>query len=347
MKYDLAQFDRLVSEGYIRRVETEDLVLYNYTDKCTYERYWDDCTKAARGIIFEKSTGKLVAKPFLKFFNLGEMPETQLLNLPNEPYEVTEKMDGSLGIIYYYGGKWNVATRGSFNSEQAQKAQGMLKKYDTAYLNPMCTYLVEIIYPENKIVVNYGQIEALVLLGVYHLGIEAELPVLHESEVFPIARPHRHTIQEMISLQQTMPKDQEGFVVRFKSGLRVKIKGHEYLKIHKIISNLSPLSFWEAMENGTISSDYLSQIPEEYAKDFQPIVDGLERQYRQIKLQIMLDADKLPSLNPREVGIFLAAPNTIRHPAAMFHVILSRPDRLDFYIMQKIRPDGNILREIL
>src|ERR1700677_2889998 len=120
MKYDLNAFDDMVKHGYVRRVENPDLVLYGYTDQCTFARAWQTpYTRSARGIIFEKKTGRLVAKPFPKFFNLGEMEEVSLLNLPKKPYRVFEKCDGSLGIIYYYGGKWNVATRGAFTSEKA------------------------------------------------------------------------------------------------------------------------------------------------------------------------------------------------------------------------------------
>src|SRR5690606_36552854 len=105
--------------------------------------------------------------PFGKFFNLGEMPETRLENLPKENYTVTEKMDGSLGIIYNYKGKWRVATRGSLSSEQAKRAEQILTKYDMSEIPINFTILVEIIYPENKIVVNYGNEEKLVVLGAY------------------------------------------------------------------------------------------------------------------------------------------------------------------------------------
>src|SRR5579863_10134244 len=164
--YDMSKFEDLVRHGYLRKVENEDLVLFGYTDQTTFERAWQtEYTRNARGIIFEKKTGRLVAKPFPKFFNLGEQEETQILNFPKEPYRVFEKADGSLGIVYYYKGQWNVATRGSLSSEQAIKAQEMLEKYNTGALNVAYTFLVEIIYPENKIIVNYGDDEKLVMLG--------------------------------------------------------------------------------------------------------------------------------------------------------------------------------------
>lgn len=123
----LAPYYSLVGQGLLRKEEDDELILFNYTDKCTFEGAWNEYTIKSRGIIFEKSTSKIVARPFPKFFNLGENESTTMDKIPvNEPYEVYEKMDGSLGIVYYYNNKWNVATRGSLNSDQAMEAQRML-----------------------------------------------------------------------------------------------------------------------------------------------------------------------------------------------------------------------------
>ncbi len=355
MEFKLSELDQLVEEGYLRRVEKDNLVLYNYTDKCTYERYWNYNTRACRGLILEKGTGKVVARPFPKFFNLGEMPETSVLVLPDISYTVSEKLDGSLGIIYYYDGHWNMATRGSFNSEQAQKGLEILHtKYDvsSSSLFQGWTYLVEIIYPENKIVVDYGKEEKLVLLG----GYSPNGHELHHTDMgatlagMSIAKQYNYTIPEMIQLQQTMPKDEEGFVVRYSNGLRVKIKGVEYCRIAKIIANLSPISFWEAMTDGIVNREYLAQVPEEFRPDYEPIVAELENQYKTTCMQIDQDAFKLPTLDvstkegKKIVGLFIAAPNDLRHPSAMFPYLLRNKEAMNKYVMKHIRPTGNALR---
>lgn len=350
MKYNLAEFESRVEAGLIRKVETDKLVLYNYTDKCIYEKAWDEYTLAARGIIFEKETGRLIAKPFPKFFNLGEMPETQLLNLPNVPYSVAEKVDGSLGIIYFYDGKWNVATRGSFNSVQAQKGLEIFhKNYNNTIRDIHTTYLVEIVYPENKIVVNYGDVEKLVFLGAYDTRSQEEVSISDS----PAAKRYNLTILEMIELQKTMPKDQEGFVVRFDNGLRVKIKGHEYLRIHKIISELSPLSLYEVMKAGRVEDTYLMQIPEEYRSEWMPIVAALEAKYRRVQDEIKEDLKLLPFYRLpqpakeelKAIGLLTQSENSgLRHPGAMFPSVLSKVEAVDKYIMKSIRPTGNLLK---
>lgn len=353
MKYDIEQFEDLVRHGYLRKTENDDLVLYGYTDQTTFERAWQtEYTRNARGLIFDKKTRRLVAKPFPKFFNIGEHDETQILNFPKEPYRVFEKADGSLGIIYYYKGKWNVATRGSLNSEQAIKAQEILKNYDTGCFQVTNTYLVEIIYPENKIIVNYSGEEKLVMLAAYQTHTEKEIDfgevILTAAQAgMPFAKEFQYTIHEMIELQKTLPKDEEGFVVRFQNGLRVKIKGDEYCKIAKMISQMSYLSFWEAMEHGKVSRDYVIQLPEEFRTEFEPMIDKLELQYATVMKQVGEDLCLLPviDINTKEgaktIGLFLKGKHGLKHPHAMFIALKHNAEALEYYIMKQIRPTGN------
>ncbi|MEM1009354.1 MAG: RNA ligase, partial [Myxococcota bacterium] len=177
----------MIAKQYIKVQKHPDkaLYIYNYTPKAQYDRVWNEWTLACRGLIMEE-TGKVVARPFEKFFNLGEM-ESQVI--PDEPFEVYEKMDGSLGILYWSEGMPYMASRGSFDSDQALKANEMLQRqYKAALgkLNPAHTYLFEIIYPENRIVVDYGTTEALVLLGIVETSTGKELPL--EDIGFPLVQ---------------------------------------------------------------------------------------------------------------------------------------------------------------
>lgn len=356
MNNKLDAYEKEVKKGNIRKVEHEGLVLYNYTDQCTFDRAWNNETLSARGIIFEKETGEVVARPFPKFFNIGEMAETRLENLPDEPYTVTEKEDGSLGIIYKYKGKWNVATRGSFNSVQAQRAAQILEEYNMD-IDPLLTLLVEIIYPENKIVVNYNGEEKLILLGIIDSFTGKELSYEAVQRIgritgMPVVERYNYTIDEMIDLQATLPKDKEGFVVRYESGLRVKIKGSEYLKIHKMISNISPISFWEAMKDGSVRIDYLKELPEEYRKDAEELKDVLESKYDETWAEafddyytVMKQVKKLKLTRQdlkKQVGLYVQE-NDLKHKSAVFSIFNRKFDLLDKYVMRQIRPNGNVL----
>lgn len=354
MSYDLNAFEDLVRHGYLRKAEKGDLVLYGYTDQTTFERAWQTkYTLHARGIIFNKKTGKIVAKPFPKFFNLGEMESVSLLNLPKEPYSVYEKADGSLGIVFFYEGRWQIATRGSFSSEQAIKGAELLKKYQMSYLDRNDTYLVEIIYPDNKIIVDYKGEEKLVMLGGYRTdsGHEVDWSWLADTANLigmPHAKTYNYTIEEMIELQKTLPKDDEGFVVRFESGLRVKIKGAEYMRIAKMISQMSPLSFWEAMKDGTVGREYVQQLPEEFRKEYEPMIEKLEQQYAQVMAEINVDYQNLPKVDyatkegKKIVALFLQGRyHGFKHPSAMFSMIDGKNSHVQKYVMKLIRPTGN------
>jgi hypothetical protein len=118
---------------------------------------------------------RIVARPFAKFFNYG----TPQAVIPAEPFVVTEKIDGSLGILYYLDGEPHIATRGSFTSEQAARARRCCASYEIEW-TPGTTPLFEIVYPENRIVVDYGDRRELVLLAAidHATGRDAPLPLL-------------------------------------------------------------------------------------------------------------------------------------------------------------------------
>ena len=104
---------------------TLPLTIWNYSEKVQYENLWDEITLMCRGLVTDNE-GNISARAFKKFFNIEEGKHT-----PTEKFEVWEKMDGSLGIVFWYEGQWVVATRGSFTSDQAIKAKELLKKYNS------------------------------------------------------------------------------------------------------------------------------------------------------------------------------------------------------------------------
>ncbi len=353
----LKPFEEEVVKKNVRKVVSNcgDLVLYNYTDACVFAREWNDVTRHSRGIIFEKATGKLVALPFPKFFNLGEMPETRIENLPDEKYTIAEKMDGSLGIIYNYKGKWKVATRGSFTSEQAVKAEEILQGYTMSEVPEELTILTEIIYPENKIVANYGGVEMLMILGAYNRDTQEEvdldtLKLIQRDSGMPLVERHSHTIQEMVDLQAILPKDREGFVVRFDSGLRIKLKGAEYSRIHKMISQMSPLSFWATIEQGKVNVSYLQELPEEYRDEADLMVIQLEENYSKLEnmistkfTEVMEHLQGTPESELRKaLGLYLKD-NKVEHGGAFWGLLDEKPENVEKYIMREIRPKGNSL----
>jgi RNA ligase len=163
---DTAALAAAVSAGNVRlqRHPQRPYVIYNYTEACQYAGAWTRVTLACRGLIVDESTGRVLARPWPKFFNHNE-PHAPAL-AADAPVVVTDKADGSLGVLYRDGDEVAVATRGSFASEQALHATRVLRERYPDFVPPAgLTVLVEIIYPGNRIVLDYGGLDDLVLLG--------------------------------------------------------------------------------------------------------------------------------------------------------------------------------------
>lgn len=147
-KYDIETLERYHSEGLLEKNEHPSLplIIWNYSRECQYEGRWDAITLNMRGTITDRE-GNVVASAFPKFFNYEEVPDKVPVN--GDYVYVQEKMDGSLGILFWYEGEWHLATKGSFTSEQAKKGMKILKEkykfFDKVFMTHV-TYIVEIIY---------------------------------------------------------------------------------------------------------------------------------------------------------------------------------------------------------
>jgi RNA ligase len=251
------------------------LTIWNYTEKVQYENLWDEVTLMCRGLVTDNE-GDIVATPFQKFFNIEEGKFE-----PTENFEVFEKMDGSLGIVFWYRGQWVVATRGSFTSDQAIKAKELLRKYNTDIMFRHLTFCFEIIYPENRIVLDYGNDEKLVLLGTFDKnGKEIDVEMWSQYG-FDVVKKY-DGIKDYKQLKEMVKNDQEGFVVKFSNGDRVKVKGVEYLRLHKIMTNVTTTGVWEYLKNGEDVMELLKDVPDEFYKKIENYIKDLKYSYFQI-----------------------------------------------------------------
>jgi len=248
--------ERLVS---VQKHPDADLFIYNYTPKVQYDKLWNEVTLQTRGLILDADMN-VVEKPFGKFFNLEEhQPE----EIPKQPFEVFEKLDGTLGILYWINDLPYIATRGSFLSDQSKHATEILYgKYRHTFENlDRCkTYLFEIIYPQNRIVVDYGLTDDLILITVIDKFTGNESI---EQIGFPTVKRYNgiNNLQELRALEEN---NKEGFVVRFKNGFRVKMKFPEYVRLHRIITGISNVVVWEYLSERKSFEELLEKVPDEF-----------------------------------------------------------------------------------
>ena len=336
-----ARDERLVYE----RHGPDGLTLYVYTERCVFEQAWTLATIAARGLILDHAASRIVATPFPKFFNLGERDGTA----PELPFEVTEKLDGSLIIIFHHAGRWRTATKGAFDSVQAVWAAERLKERDLSKLAPGTTYLAEATYAENRIVVRYDT-PALRLLSAYGPdGRELAPAEIEEAALaadMPAAR--RMVFVSLADLMKTakgLPRDEEGFVLRFENGVRLKVKGDEYKRIHALISRVTPLAMWEAMAAGDDLGAIKRDLPEEFWDDFEAIVAVLRAQIDAITERVRAAAEGVAALSDKELGLSLDKLDPVARP----YVFDWRKTggklgpRSMATMFRAIRPTGNVL----
>lgn len=263
------EFIAAVDDGRIAMHEMEwahkILLGFKYTTNTVYSEDWDNVSLHARGIVFDYATGEVLARPFDKFFNLGEMIDTetgvlkpiagyvkQHLGFDNlsgdykhQKFRVMDKLDGSLGIAFWTGTDWYVKTAGSFESDQAKWANEWFDMIiDPSILDKSKTYLFEIIYDEDKHPIEYD-FEGMVLLGIVDTlsGIEEPL-----SEILRVAKElnirHAEVLEftdfdEVVKYAKNLPKTKEGVVITFENGFKLKVKGDEFLALQKIFHFLT------------------------------------------------------------------------------------------------------------
>lgn len=279
---------------------TEKYYMYKYSRDCTFERKWDWVTLQCRGIILD-CDDNIIARPFDKFFNYEEHESPMLPAIPkSNDYDIYKKLDGSLGISYIgTDNKIYITTAGSFISDQGARATHILNtKYKdcidkmlTTYCN--FTYLFEIIYPDDLHVVNYYGKEDIVLIGIRNKlsGIFLDLHINTPATLnFNVVEKFETEERGFAALQALNTRNEEGFVLCYRDGFRVKVKFADYILLHRNKALLSEKSILESLVAGV---DMLPMLPEEDRKWAENVIAKFKLEYKTIKLAVELAVNEL------------------------------------------------------
>jgi RNA ligase len=245
----------------------DDLLIFNYTTRAQYAARWNFFEVVSRGLIINYRTGEIVARPFEKFFNWLEGGRHSRGHMVS----VTEKIDGSLGVLYRTQEGYKIATRGSFTGLQAEWATKFLNTYyDLTGLPDELTLLFEIIFPENRNVAYYNNAEDLILLAARnrHTGDYCPFfPTMYEmGQAYNFTLPHVYdfnNIAQIIERTGQLGPDSEGYVVEFSDGSRFKFKGDRYLELQKLIMGLTYRNILKSMSLGIVHH-IRDNVPEEH-----------------------------------------------------------------------------------
>lgn len=199
--------------------------------------------RECRGLIFSLD-GKLLSRPYHKFFNIGERPETDpnIISL-RARHAVLEKLDGSMirPIPTEYG--FRLATKAGI-TDVAMKAEVFVAdKPEYAAFIHSCfkrdiTPIFEWCSRKNRIVVDYPE-DNLILTAVRSNknGLYSKYNFLYRlasNFKIPCIKKYAPGINfEELTDNVRDWKDEEGVVVRFDDGHMVKIKSLDYVLKHR------------------------------------------------------------------------------------------------------------------
>lgn len=334
---DMDELNRMLHEGRIRIGHHESLPLriLNYTSKAQYADEWTNAERVCRGLIVTQ-WGEVIARGMPKFFNYGSPHGPEFL--PTDVGLLTKKQDGSLGIGWAYAGEIGIATRGSFHSDQAQKATSMMTDIQRGQIlrrmDEGRSMLFEIVYPDNRIVVEYGDREENIPIavvdnatgqtGLYELNTVAAISTL---------------------LTKPIPDTEEGYVVSVPSKGLFKLKGETYLNLHKLMFGLTEKAVWEMLQSHNVAER------EQYVNQFPPITQqwvkrkmfqfGTQHHVRsQIVIGIAVEAAKQNgglAFERKDVALWLKD-NYPEYLGEVFAFIDGGDEKLTPLVWKKIKP---------
>ena len=278
---DLDNLARRIADGYIVERRSNGLRLWNYTAKAQYEHAWDNETRRCRGLV-ATDDGLIVSRPFEKFFNVGEYESLPVV----EPFDVYEKLDGSLIVVANGPAGLCVTSRGSFDSEHAEAARKLwVERYAGTAIPVGQTWCFELIAPWNRIVVNYGDRTDLVLLAALDNADGSDLPLPVWSWDGPVVRTFDFgAVSQIVERLAALTADEEGYVIRFRrSGLRMKAKGDEYVRLHKLVTGCTSRMIWEQLSTGQPIEPLLDRVPDEFNAWVRLTTGNLARKFAEIQ----------------------------------------------------------------
>lgn len=348
-KVNKNMYETEVRNGFLskrRHPEFEDLVILNYTDECVYEKHWNDITLACRGLILNERTGDVLARPFSKFFNFGEDAGILLEKPKGEP-TISIKLDGSLGISYIWNDKLYWSTRGSFESLQAGVANRIWKaKYSHVDIEKVrgITLLTEIIDAGTRVVVDYEGLSELVLIGAIRIedGYDyshEELVLLASDLGMAVNERTNLTTQQALELKTEIGYNEEGWVLRWPNGFRLKIKGDKYMDIHRLLYGLSIKKKVEVWAKGDIQ-ELVKKLPEEFRKeveDFETKLNLIEKGIKDSVNEFYQSCLKLDFKSRKEFALYARDNGVKKYLSFYFNLLDGREPDYREYILKNYR----------
>jgi T4 RnlA family RNA ligase len=210
----------------------------------------DALIRECRGITFDDKTGKVLARKYHKFFNLNERAETrhEVIDFA-EVHDILEKLDGSMLTPLLVKGsvRWNTKMGLTGIALPVDEWVSRHKNYDvfareriTAGQTPIfewCSRIQRIVidYPEDRLVLTAVRDN---VTGKYVDYLDMlVMASIHDIDTVKCLPGNVENIQKFMADAQDL-LGEEGYVIRFKNGHMIKVKGAWYCQLHKTLDHL-------------------------------------------------------------------------------------------------------------
>ena len=230
------RFFKVLSEGDLVKVS------YRYNAPSVFDT---PLKRELRGITFSRKMGEVLSRPYHKFFNLGEVSETEEERLKGRRFVAREKLDGTMLHPVLVNGEVKFLTQKAFSNPQTEKGEELLSKNPKLYravkelLSKGYTPIFELISPQFQLVIPYER-EELILTELRDNRTGKYLLEEREKELkemgFKLPQKRVGTLDDLKKEIEKAEKI-EGFVLKDLSQeepfpLFVKLKSPWYHKHH-------------------------------------------------------------------------------------------------------------------
>jgi RNA ligase len=239
--------------------EKDNLMLLKYNE-CIFNTGWHNYALQSRGKVIDKTTMEVVSYPFNKFFNLNEVQSSEenviVEHLRQADHiSLTNKLDGSTIIVSNYNGKALCTTNGAFENYQIDYAMDIFNEKYKEFINNVpagYTFIFELIHPDNRIIIDYGDIKDVFLTAVRDNSLLENGLLSYEKQVEMAEKYHLKVVEQEVftnlndlcNKARTMKNAQkEGWVIRTEINGYVnfmfKLKLEEYFILHRAKAHVS------------------------------------------------------------------------------------------------------------
>jgi len=290
----------------------------------------DVVSQQCRGLVLREGSFEILARPFDRFFNLGQGAAA---DIDWDTTEFEEKHDGTLLIVYNDYRKWCAATRQSCEAQGevmdgmtfARLADMAARNHGWRSIHDMMddrliefTWMFELTAPHNRILVAYEQ-PTLTLLGVRNRYTGEELDPRGLCGSLGVPTPKVYSVNSAADMQEFMrdwkPTEHEGVVAKDAQFRRVKIKTPAYVAAHKLCDTVG--KSWRRVAELVISGgadDVLPTVPE----FMQERIVQMQEAVRKLTEDVAADLERINHLE--EMKAFALEAQKTRWPGALFAV---------------------------